>query len=455
MKKIAIALTLSMVSISAFSADEIAATKTSDGQNLSEIYQLAQKHNAQYMAAEATFQSTQENVPAALGKLLPNITVSYTGQGNYNSTADESKGNRSKYFTQAPSITATQALFNWSAWGGYRYADFQAKADAITFAQAQQNLVTSVASAYFAILQAQDNLAYAKANESWNKELLNQTEEKFKVGLTAITDVKTIKAQHEQSVAELVQAENDLATVYTQMSQIIGQPVTSVKDLSDKFPFDKPDSDNMSKWLDIAMKENLNIVQNQYLVEAASSGVSAAWGLFIPEASLSATATRNLGYQNKNYTSGSTTANAGIEVSWNVLNGGSDYATVKQQKYTEKAADFTLLQAKRTTESQLKTAYLTVISDISQVEAYKQAVLAAQASVDALKAGYEVGTQTIVDLLNQQQLLFQAQQDYAQAKYAYINDMLNLKLAAGTISYKDIDVINKWLTVAPIQPKVS
>ncbi|WP_192483579.1 MULTISPECIES: TolC family outer membrane protein [Cysteiniphilum] len=466
MKKITIMMSglLFLGYASAEPVDSVAKTQTTttaadvsqtQAQNLSGIYQLAQKQNAQYLAAEATFKSTQEAVPAALGALLPNITLGYNAQGNYSSTADASTGAKSKYFTQSPSLTATQALFNWGAWGGYNYASYQAKADAITFVMAQASLITNVASAYFAVLQAQDNLAYAQANQSWNKELLSQTQEKYKVGLSAITDVQAIKAQYEQAVAATVQAKNDLATSYAALSQIIGQQVTSVENLSTKFPFDKPDPDNMDKWLDIALKQNYNIVQNQFLLEAAKAGVSGLWGSFLPAATLTAKASRALNYQNTNYTSASNNASVGVGVSWNVLNGGSDYASLKQQQYTKEASKYTLLEAERETESQLKTAYLTVLSDIAQVEAYKQAVIAAEASVKAMKAGYEVGTHTIVDLLQQQQQLFQAQQQYAQAKYAYINDLLTLKNTAGVISYKDIDAINKWLTADKVSTKSS
>ncbi|WP_116963617.1 TolC family outer membrane protein [Fastidiosibacter lacustris] len=424
-------------------------------QNLSQIYALAQQHNAQYLAAEATFKSTEQNVPQALGKLLPNITASYNAQSNYSQTVDESTGAKNKYFTQAPSLTATQALFNWGAWGGYNYASYQAKADAITFVIAQANLIIFVTSAYFAVLQAEDNLAYAQANESWNKELLNQTQEKYKVGLSAITDVQAIKAQYEQSVAVTVQAKNNLATAFSQISQIIGEQVTSIENLSDKFPFDKPQPDNMDKWLQIALKQNNNIVQNQFLVEAAQAGVSGLWGAFLPAAELNASLSRNLNYQNKNYTSGSTTSAAGVGVSWNLVNGGSDYAALKSQQYTATATKYTLQETQRATESKLKTAYLTVLSDIAQVEAYKQAVIAAEASVKAMKAGYDVGTHTIVDLLQQQQQLFQAQRQYAQAKYAYINDLLTLKNTAGVLSYKDVDAINKWLTAEKVSTQSS
>lgn len=411
-------------------------------QDIAKVYQLAQKNNAQYMAAEAEFKAKQENVPIALGQLLPNITLSYTAQESY--TSDPSAV-RSKYFTQTPSINASQILFNWSTWQAYSAASYQAKADAITFAQAQQNLIVSVAEAYLTILQSQDNVAYAKANTSWNKELLNQTEEKYKVGLSAITDVQAIKAQYEQAVADNVQTENDLATAYTKLLQITGTEITAIEDLRADFPFNKPEPATIEEWLEIALKENLTIVENQYKLEVAKKNTNAAWGAFIPSASLTASGTRKLDYKNPGFTVGTNAANAAIGAQWNIINGGGDYAATKQKKYIKNAAEYTLLEAKRSTESALKTAYLTVLSDISKVEAYKQAVIAAEASVAAMKAGYDVGTRTIVDLLNQQQQLFNAQKEYSQARYAYINDLLTLKRQAGTLSYHDIDAINNWL----------
>ncbi|MFZ9034743.1 MAG: TolC family outer membrane protein [Francisellaceae bacterium] len=423
-----------------------AVTKEAAGKNLAAVYQLAESNNGTYKAAEATFEANKRNVPIALAALLPSVAISYDAQENYSSTATSPSKNY--YFTQEPELTASQSIFDWATWKTFSQAQYQLKADGITFAQAQQSLILSTASAYFNILQAEDNLVYAEANKKWNKELLDQTEEKYKVGMSAITDVQSIKAQYEQAVASEVQAKSTLATAYATLAQITGGKIAKIDALSDKFPFDKPQPDNMDKWLQIAMKSNLNIVQNAYLLSVADAGVDVEWGNFIPSASLSATANRTLSYQNSGYTSGSNSASAGVTASLNLINGGADYASLRQAKYTQKAADFTLLEAQREAESSVKTAYLDVLSDIAQVEAYHQAVIAAEASVKAMQAGYDVGTQTIVDLLNQQQQLFEAQQQYAQAKYSYINDLLTLKADAGVLSYTDIDAINKWLVKA-------
>jgi outer membrane protein len=65
--------------------------------------------------------------------------------------------------------------------------------------------------------------------------------------------------------------------------------------------------------------------------------------------------------------------------------------------------------------------------------------------LDATQAGYEVGTRTIVDVLQSQSSVFDAQRNYAQARYKYVVSSLQLKQAAGVLKVSDVEEINRWL----------
>ena len=104
-----------------------------------------------------------------------------------------------------------------------------------------------------------------------------------------------------------------------------------------------------------------------------------------------------------------------------------------------------LEQQKRATERQTRSSYLSVIANISQVKALKQALASSLVALEATQAGFEVGTRTTVDVLNSQQGLFRARRDYAQVRYNYVLETLSLKLAAGTLSVADIEQLNPWL----------
>ena len=72
-------------------------------------------------------------------------------------------------------------------------------------------------------------------------------------------------------------------------------------------------------------------------------------------------------------------------------------------------------------------------------------MVSSQSALDAVEAGFQVGTRTSVDVLDAQRDLFQAQNDLAAARYDYIRNALRLRLAAGTLVPTDLDTINGWL----------
>ena len=86
-----------------------------------------------------------------------------------------------------------------------------------------------------------------------------------------------------------------------------------------------------------------------------------------------------------------------------------------------------------------------MVTGISQVKARKQALSSAQTALEATQAGFEVGTRTAVDVLNAQQVRFQAQSEYYRSRYDYILATLQLKQAAGNLSDTDLAKINEWL----------
>ena len=86
-----------------------------------------------------------------------------------------------------------------------------------------------------------------------------------------------------------------------------------------------------------------------------------------------------------------------------------------------------------------------MLTGISRVSALKQARTSNEAALEAVKAGFDVGTRTSVDVLDAQRDLFAARRDYAQSRYRYVLDILLLKQAAGTLSENDLEEVNAWL----------
>ncbi|MDH3804128.1 MAG: TolC family protein, partial [Gammaproteobacteria bacterium] len=113
--------------------------------------------------------------------------------------------------------------------------------------------------------------------------------------------------------------------------------------------------------------------------------------------------------------------------------------------YLHRAAREQLQRVTRETERQTRDAYLGVLSEMSRVEALEQAVKSSRTALEATQAGFDVGTRTIVDVLDSQFALYRAITNFYQARYDYLMNVLRLKQAAGNLQIQDLEEIDKWL----------
>ena len=130
-----------------------------------------------------------------------------------------------------------------------------------------------------------------------------------------------------------------------------------------------------------------------------------------------------------------------------IFNGFATASRVRQAVANRDIAQDQLEQQKRALERNTRYAYQSLTAGISAVEARRLALVAAQSAYDASQVGLEVGTRTVIDVLLNQQALFNAQQAYSLAKYNYLQSRLALEQAAGTLDIDDLQDVNRQLTV--------
>ncbi len=134
-----------------------------------------------------------------------------------------------------------------------------------------------------------------------------------------------------------------------------------------------------------------------------------------------------------------------LNLSFPLYTGGLNRSRVQQSVYQHRAATEALERIARQTERQTRDAYLGVISEISRVRALRQAVESNSTALRATEAGFEVGTQTTVDVLASQNNLRRAETTYSRSRYDYILNILRLKQAAGSLSEADVEQVDGWL----------
>ena len=207
-------------------------------------------------------------------------------------------------------------------------------------------------------------------------------------------------------------------------------------------------------WIDLAMGQNLALVSSRLDERIARDEISfrrtghyptvdfvAGYGdseTTISDRSVNGATAGDLEFNNRG-------DSISIEVSFPIFAGGRTSSRVREAVYLHRASREQLQRVTRETERATRDAYLGVLSEISRVKALEQAVASSRTALEATQAGFDVGTRTIVDVLNSQRALYIAITNFYQSRYVYIGNVLLLKQAAGTLQIQDLEQIDRWL----------
>jgi outer membrane protein len=426
--------------------------------DLLDVFHQAKKSDQTYQQAESNYLSAQTTLDQSRAKLLPNLAL--TGSWTHNKVDTNTSAN---YGTTGQSdlvansavtaygLTLSQPLFNWQAFKAYDQIKVTVKQAAATYAASAQDLIMRTASAYFAVLQAQDVLRYTAVQQTALLRQLQVAKQRYEVGLDAITSVYDAQAQYDAMRANYIAAANSLSVQKENLRVITDQLYPSLARLKDDFPLLSPNPTDIDQWALTAENQNVTLQAQRYAVEAAEQNIKQLSAQHLPTLNL-------VGSYGKADTvldgSGAdqaiTTTSYGVNLNVPLYAGGSVNAQVKQAEYLYQAAVAQMSLTHRQTLSNVRQAYLGVLSNISQIEADRQAIKSAQAALSSNEAGYRVGTQTILNVLTAQSTVYQAETNYAKDRFSYVINTLTLKQAAGTLNENDVVAINQWLTNEPL-----
>lgn len=416
-------------------------------EDLLDIYRLALDNDPQLRAAEAANRAVQETRKQSRAPLLPQINF---GANITNNSVEVSNSNlgangETDYTSQGYTLSLNQSLYHHDYYVQLRQADANiARADS-EYQAARQGTLLRVSEAYFNMLAAQDNLTTAEASKRAISQQLRQTQQRFEVGLSAITDVHEAQAGYDAAVAAEIAAQNQLDVARENLRAIIGRDPVALATLQQEVPLLTPEPANINEWVEMAQRQNLALLAAESATRVAAEEIKRRQAGHYPTLDLFA----NLNHSDStdNDLSGSETDSTQIGVQLNVplYSGGLTTAQTRESRALYEQATENLEQQRRATIRDTRSAYLSVTTGISQVKARRQALSSAQTALEATQAGFEVGTRTAVDVLNAQQVRFQAQSEYYRARYDYILATLQLRQAAGSLSEADLAEINNWL----------
>jgi len=420
------------------------AAHANETNSLFDIYQLAEKSDPTYLISEANYFALRQSNPQSWAAVLPQITFS-AFRSNIDQEINSSSPSNQSYNNDGYTLRISQALFRQTEFLRISQSNatvLKAQAD---FDSAKHDLILRVANNYFNLLAAKDNLNFNNKEYKALSRRLLQSEQKFEVGIINITDVHEARARHDLSAAQVIIAKNQVQLTQENLRELTGQVHINIQSLEKDIPLLAPVPADINKWVNLALKNNLELLAAKQFKKIAKDEVSIQRAGHLPTLDLVAEQSHSNtggGFLGSRETDQTTVS---LQFNLPLYEGGRISSKTTQARYKYNAAKQQYIQSQRATERLTRSGYLNVQATISQVSALKQAVISTDKALEATQAGLEVGTRTTVDALNAQRELFRAKKDLARARYNYLLETLRLKKAAGILLASDLKKISTWI----------
>jgi len=421
------------------------------------VYELASSNDPEIRAAERRLDASEIETKLARANFLPQVdsTLQRTPYGHAQPKLNAIDLDSNDIDTENYSINLTQSLYDHSNFVQMERARLVvAQADA-QFNVAWQDFLQRTAQRYFDLLNAIDALRFAEAEEKALRRQYEQAEQRFEVGLSAVTDFLEAQASWDGARARTIVAENDLEDAREGVRELTGTMFDSFKPLTEELPLNPPDPVEAGDWVNTALQSNPDLVVAREAVSIADADIRLSRADHFPTLEFAANYNRSLNNEfalrNDNEIQIGTVTfqndqwQATVRLNVPLFSGLAVRSQTQRARINRSVASEELDLNQRQVVRQTENAFRAVMAGIRQVEAFNQALISADSALEATNAGFEVGTRTIVDVLLAEQRFFQAQRDYSQARHQLILDRLGLRRAAGTIAPEDLERANELL----------
>jgi TolC family type I secretion outer membrane protein len=380
------------------------AATTASAETLNEAMATAYANNPTLQAARAQLRQVDEQVPQALSNWRPTVDIEGNIGTEWESDNIKALGTRSG--TRDPksaTLNVTQPIYR----GGRTVAQRDQAENLVSAGRAQlsnveQQILLQTVTAYVDVLRDMHVLDLTKNNEKVIGEQLKATRERFDVGEVTKTDVSQAESRLARAVADRTQAQGNLTSSRAVYRQVIGMAPDKldVPDLPGGLPSGEEEA--------IALSENTPAVSEAVFVERASrDGTDVVFGELLPTISLIG----QVGADDETTRANQRSATAGIfaQVVIPLYQAGGVESRVRESKQLTAQRRQELDEARRVAVQDATTAWQALETARAQIESFKAEVAATQVALDGVRQEQQVGLRTVIDVLDQQQEVLNAQ----------------------------------------------
>ena len=403
------------------------------GAGLWDVYQIALARDAAYSVASFEYESARLNLPLAKTAFLPLISVQGSVKREQDSDDNEHRG----------SLNVDWKLLDFQSLRAYRQTELQVLGAGIRFEDARADLILRVAERYFGLLAAIDNREVARRQKASIRRQMDLASERLEVGLGTQTDLFDAQARLQQAVADVIAADNQIDNAVQALRQITASDFDALASLGEDAPLAPPVPQSPDAWVDKALANNRALAVEDLNLKVAAEEINKQRAARLPR--LDIRLRRDWVDSVSTDPPDDDSSSAVATLNWTLFRGGAIHLLTKQAGFRFNAAERAREQLKRQIESDTISAYLAVVSGVSQVKALSEAIRAGVSALHAKEEGFRAGLTTNIDVLDAQRDLSSSRTDYLSARYDFILAALRLERAVGDLNEEDVKRFNAWL----------
>ncbi|WP_421850982.1 TolC family outer membrane protein [Marinomonas sp.] len=433
--------------ISSLIAAAVLSSSAAHAESIYEVYKLAKQHDPGLRAAAATYQAQKEGVTVSKGNLYPNI--SFNGNLGYDKTDAPSANFDST--SNSLSLNLDYPIYSPALGYAVDAVELQSESAGISYNNAEEDLALKTLTEYFNLLIAQSTLQTTEALVKSTASQLDRAKKQYEVGLASITDLQDAQAEYDSVRVTELNARSKVSYAQKALYQRTGQEIKSIPQLAKDYPIRLDPNMTVESLITKAHVDNKELQILNYSVESAENNINIqkANGR-TPTVKITGKIARNESNPGSgapsNVSNGVTNnASVGLGVSIPLYSGGAINASVRQATSQAESVIEQRASSLQTIELNIRSLYLDLQTAVAQIDAQQQLIRSRTSALEATKAGYDVGTRNLVELLDAQSNLFNAQNTYEQYRYNFVLKKLNLLEATGDLTEDKIKELDKWL----------
>ena len=456
-------------------------TSQAETESLADIYRLALLNDPQYRRAEVDLNIGKNSTYKAWANFLPKLNLDPTGSYSRNTSADLEQtinGLRNPVIPGGKSVRKAANLgrlsFNigidqWFTFKNDLMGDEHAQ---LRFAQAQQQLIIRVTEKYFNVLEAHANLQIAQKSLEESRLNLDLAEERLAEGLNTITDTHKAKTDYYSAQIEAQQKMVDLDQAFEALTLLTGKPHYDLSGFGNKIPAPDPSPLNSEQWVRSAVQDSYEVKIKKIEREQARNNNKKSKHYYLPTVTASlggadyssspaSTQISTATIQNpdgtiteieqvsttpaiRSYREGGDSLRVQLSIP---LFGDNGLSLIdrREKAQMERISHENFLKSYRQTEFDVRTSFMNILNQKRRLKLEEKRLEQAKLAYEKTKIEYEHGSKSLIELTNEQNSLFRAQNSRTEVQYGYIESLLKLKEQAGKLTPEDIFEIDSWL----------